>query len=150
MIEATPLSLAEVAAIADPSERARAARVLFEDADRALTDTRRRRDDACLHLLRNEGWKPVRIYRLASLSRRLFGPIAATVPIGHPARKVKRAEEVAEVEGKRFWEAKAYLAEVAEVRRQAARDMLAAGARNVDVHNASGLSTGWVTQASKE
>jgi hypothetical protein len=142
-------TLAEVEAIEDAEERAREAYVLWRKADLALSRARRRRDAACLHLLRNEGWQPVRIYRLAGISRRLFQPIAASAPIGTVVPVVSRAEHVVEREGKRFWEAKAELAKVARVRREAARQMLAEGRRNVEVHEASGLSTAWVTAASK-
>lgn len=136
-----------IRAIADPEQRARAAARAWALADAAVSQARAQRDAACLHLLRNEGWKPIQVYTLAGLSRRLFGPIAASRK--GPAPVVEDAEKIAKRAGKRFWEQKARLDEVAAIRAAAGHEMLAAARSNADVARATNLSTARITQMRK-
>lgn len=135
----------EIRAITDPEQRGRAAAEAWAGAAERLADARARRDAAALHLLRNEGWKPVDVYRLAGLSRRLFGPIAASLK-GPPAPVVEDAETVLKEQGKRFWVEKALTREYATLRTEAGREMLAKGRPNVEVARVLSLSTARVTQ----
>lgn len=134
--------------ITDPEERARVAARAWADADARVKAARAARDAAALHLLRNEGRKPVEIYRPARLSRRLFQPIAASCKGRAPV--VEDAERVLVDQGEAFWYAKAAAAEAAHARTAACQEMLSAGRTNAEVARASGLSTARVTQIKKD
>jgi hypothetical protein len=137
---------ASIRRIKDPARRAEAAAALLADVQTSIEQTRAARDAACLHLLRNQGWAPVQVYRLAGLSRRLFGPIAATIPQGQPAPEVADAEVVAEEMGEAFWRLKRDEGSLIEIRGEAVQTMLAEGRSNVEVARAANLSTARIAQ----
>jgi DNA-binding NarL/FixJ family response regulator len=137
---------ASIRRIKDPAKRAQSAAALLADVQPRIEQTRAARDAACLHLLRNEGRQPVQVYRLAHLSRRLFGPIAATIPAGQPAPEVADAEIVAAEMGEAFWRLKRDEGALTEIRGEAVQTMLAEGLSNVEVARAANLSTARIAQ----
>lgn len=142
------MTTAQTDVAATPEQQAQAAAEAWKAADARVRYARQRRDAAALHLLRNEGRKPVEVYRPANLSRRLFQPIAASCK--GPAPVVENAEADLERYGQEFWLAKGDAEAAAAARTRACRAMLTAGYRNADVARAAGLSTARVTQISKD
>lgn len=137
---------ASIRRMKDPVKRASVSAEMLAAVHSETDETRAARDAACLYLLRNKGWQPVQVYRLASLSRRLFGPIAGRIRAGEKAPFVKDAPAVAEAAGQAFWTLKRRGDELTEIRIGAIEQLLAQGWSNAAIARTAGVSGARVAQ----
>ncbi len=130
-----------------PEKRAASAARAVARAEQKVAAAREERDAAAHHLLRNEGWPPVRVYSLIGMSRGLFARmIAAREQRSADVPAVQNPERVAKRAAAAFVKAKAAEETARRERSEAVEEMLARGDSNADVARASGLTTARITQ----